>query len=242
MVAKTKTSTSFGVIPDWQLPAGIQACVTTVTEPGNLAAHVGDDPATVLRHRRVLQRQLALPSYPKWLTQIHSTQVVEYANADVGAVADAIWAQTDEAVCAVLTADCLPILLASNDGEVIAAIHAGWRGLVAGVVEQTIGVLPRSPDELMAYIGPAISQDYFQVGADVYAAFAEKELADTATFRAQYPGKWLANLPLLAQKVLQRCGLANITQSGLCTYSDPRFSSYRASPHAGRIASLIWKS
>ncbi len=241
MPAKTNANNDFGITPEWPLARGVQARVTTVTEPGNLAAHVGDDPAAVIRHRRILQQRLALPVAPKWLTQVHGTQVVNYQSCQAGATADAIWAQDRPAICAVLTADCLPILLASHDGEVIAAVHAGWRGLVAGVVEQTLIAIPKMPAQLSAYIGPAISRAHFQVGDDVYDAFAQRKLVDAATFARDQQGKWLADLPLLAERILQTAGVRQITQSGLCTFSDPRFSSYREDPNAGRIASLIWK-
>lgn len=243
MAAKNATKlTHFGIVPDWSLPSGINACVTTVAEPGNLAVHVGDDPARVIRHRRRLQRELALPAQPKWLAQYHSERVVRFETCQMGAAADAIWATRVPSVSAVLTADCLPLLLASDNGEVIAAIHAGWRGLVAGIVENTMAALPCPPVQLRAFIGPAISRDYFQVGADVYEAFAQRGLADVATFQPQVEQKWLADLPLLAERVLAACGVTNITQSGLCTYSDPRFFSHRQSSTAGRIATLIWKS
>lgn len=242
MATKTVANASFGLVPEWQLPEGVQARVTTVFEPGNLAVHVGDDPARVLRHRRLLQRQLSLPVAPRWLAQYHSAEVVNYESCAAGVAADAIWAESRPAVCAVLTADCLPLLLSSTDGQVIAAIHAGWRGLAAGIVQRTLATLPQAPAKFTAYIGPAISRDYFQVGADVYAAFAEQDLADSDTFYRQSADKWLADLPLLAERVLARSGVAAICQSGLCTFSDARFSSYRENAKAGRIASLIWKS
>ncbi|WP_258808463.1 peptidoglycan editing factor PgeF [Pseudidiomarina sp. CB1] len=242
MATTNVTNRAFGIVPEWRLPNGVQARVTTVDEPGNLAVHVGDDPARVIRHRRLLQRQLALPVAPKWLAQYHSANIVRYENCRAGVAADAIWAQSTPSVCAVLTADCLPILMVSDDGEVIAAIHAGWRGLVSGVVKHTVEALPKLPQQLHAYIGPAITREHFQVGADVYQAFAQHGLADNATFSPQTQQKWLADLPLLAERVLQGCGVEHVTQSGLCTYSDPRFSSHRENPAAGRIASLIWKS
>lgn len=242
MPTKTTAKANYGVIPEWQLAAGVSARITTVSEPGNLAVHVGDDPATVIRHRRMLQRQLALPASPKWLTQVHGTNVVDDQCYQAGNPADAIWSQSSAAVCAVLTADCLPILLASDDGSVIAAIHAGWRGLVAGIVEQTLARMPVATTSLSAYIGPAISRAYFQVGDDVFSAFASRGLADKSSFTPDEEGKWLADLPLLAERVLRSEGVTAVTQSGLCTYSDPRFCSYRKNPKTGRIASLIWKT
>lgn len=233
---------SWGIVPDWKLPNGVQARVTTVNEPGNLAVHVGDEPATVIRHRRVLQRELDLPTSPKWLTQVHGTEVVAFEHSPARVVADAIWAQSSPSVCAVLTADCLPILLASDDGNVIAAVHAGWRGLVAGIVEQTLAALPQRAAAFSAYVGPAISRPCFEVGEEVYAAFSARGWADSSSFVAQRNDKWHADLPLLAQRALQECGVTRVIESGLCTYSDARFSSHRRNPNSGRIASLIWKS
>lgn len=235
------TTKSYAYEPQWQLPPGVRACVTTVTAPGNVASHVGDDPATVLRHRRELQRALELPQQPKWLAQYHSTAVVKAETVAMGAPADAIWTLQPRGICAVLTADCLPILLASNDGEVIAAMHAGWRGLAHGIVAATVAQLPVPAQHLSAYIGPAISQPHFEVGDEVRTAFVSQGLVDTMSFAPHKPGKWLGNLALLAERTLRQSGVTNVTQSGLCTYSDDRFYSYRRQPQCGRIASLIWK-
>lgn len=231
----------FGIQPRWQLPSGIQARVTTVAEPGNLAVHVGDDPAQVLLHRRQLQRHLGLVRPPKWLAQFHSTEVVAEEHSETGARADAIWASRAHSSCAVLTADCLPILLCSEDGSTIAAIHAGWRGLAAGIVGKTLKQLPQAREQFRAYIGPAISQPHFEVGDEVREAFAALSVVDSSTFQSHRPGKWLANLPLLAERLLAAERVANVTQSHFCTYSDERFFSYRRDPTCGRIATLIWK-
>ena len=229
------------VIPNWQLPSGIFAAVTTVSSPGNVAVHVGDDPATVVRHRRQLCRDLSLTAPVKWLAQYHSQVVTHYDQAVAGQPADAIIASQPSSVCAVLTADCLPILLAAKDGSEIAAIHAGWRGLAQGIIEQTLSRMNTPAAQLTAYIGPAISQDYFQVGAEVRAAFDRDQLLDEQTFRPHIPGKWHADLPELAKRILVQQGVAAVTLSGLCTYSDERFSSYRRDPNCGRIATLIWQ-
>lgn len=229
------------VIPNWQLPRGIFAAVTTVSSPGNVAAHVADDPATVVRHRRQLSRDLGLPGKVKWLAQYHSQVVTHYNRAVTGQAADAIIANQVGSICAVLTADCLPILLVAQDGGEIAAIHAGWRGLAHGIIEQTLARMTTNPRQLSAYIGPAISQDYFQVGAEVRAAFDRDKLLDEQTFRPHIPGKWHADLPELANRILSQQGVAAVTLSGLCTFSDERFSSYRRDSNCGRIATLIWK-
>ena len=228
------------LIPNWQLPSGISAAVTTVSTPGNVAVHVGDDPATVVRHRRNLQRDLNIPAQVKWLAQYHSNVVTHYDQTVAGQPADAIIA-SQAGVCAVLTADCLPILLAAQDGSEIAAIHAGWRGLAQGIIEQTLARMRSTTEQLTAYVGPAISQNYFQVGADVRAAFDRDQLLDEQTFRPHIPGKWHADLPELAKRILVQQGIAAVTLSGLCTYSDQRFCSYRRDPNCGRIATLIWQ-
>lgn len=230
------------MIPEWELPAGVSAAITTVTSPGNVAVHVGDDPATVVRHRRQLAFDLQLPGQVKWLQQYHSNVVVDYQQARLGQPADAIVSRQSRSVCAVLTADCLPILLASSDGSEIAAIHAGWRGLAHGIVEQTLATLSHQSKQLTAYIGPAISQDYFEVGAEVRAAFDRDQLLDQHTFRPHIAGKWHADLPELARRILNLYGVQDVTLSGLCTYSDSRFSSYRRSAQCGRIATLIYKN
>lgn len=231
----------FALEPAWQLPHGVKARVTTVTEPGNLAAHVADDPANVIRHRRQLQRALELPSAPKWLAQYHSSIAVSAENSESGFRADAIWATKQGSVCAVLTADCLPILLCSDDGQVIAAIHAGWRGLAAGIISNTLKQLPQPAECFRAYIGPAISQPFFEVGDDVRDAFFSQGVVDSSSFAPHVAGKWLADLPLLAERLLTSAGIREVTKSGLCTYSDERFYSYRRDPNCGRLSTLIWK-
>lgn len=230
------------VLPNWRLPAGVAACVTTVSSPGNVAAHVGADPSSVIRHRRQLSRELQLSGPIKWLKQYHGTEVVAYQQARLGQPADAIIASQPHSVCAVLTADCLPILLAADDGSEIAAVHAGWRGLAQGIVEQTVAKFRCPAQQLTAYIGPAISVDYFEVGSDVRAAFNRDQLLDEQTFRPHIAGKWYADLPELARRIMLARGIREVTLSGLCTFSDKRFSSYRKQPNCGRIATLIWKN
>ena len=227
--------------PNWRVPDGICAAISTVTAPGNVAVHVGDDPAKVLLRRRHLQRSLQLPQAPKWLRQQHTTYAVRAEHSSAGVVADAIWSAQGE-VCAVLTADCLPILLCSEDASVIAALHAGWRGLANGIITRTVAQLPVSPARLRAYIGPAITQPHFQVGSIVYDAFVAQGLADSRSFLPDGEDKWRADLPLLAERMLHRVGISHVTQSGLCTYSDERFYSYRRDPNCGRIATLIWNN
>lgn len=226
---------------NWQLPAGVAATVTTVEKPGNLAAHVNADPAQVIRQRRQLIQHASLPCAPRWLQQVHGNHVVKFSQARPTQAADAIYSAQPSSVCAVLTADCLPILLCSDDGSEIAAVHAGWRGLVNGVIENTLQHFQNHGKDIRAYIGPAISQAAFEVGVDVYQAFSSLELVDSETFHPHRENKWMANLPLMAQRLLHRAGCTKVTQSNLCTFSDARFYSYRKDPHCGRIATLIWK-
>lgn len=228
-------------IPNWKLPTGVGAAITTVTSPGNLAVHVGDDPAQVIRRRRLLQRDCSLPVAPRWLKQVHSAVVVDYPEAKPAATADAIYSDQLNSVCAVLTADCLPILLCTKDGREIAAVHAGWRGLAAGVVGNAVARFDAAPQAIMAYIGPAISMAAFEVGEEVMAAFAPFGIVDKQTFSPNLNNKWQANLPLLAKRMLQQLGCRDIQLSGLCTFNDARWYSYRRDPSCGRFATIIWK-
>lgn len=228
-------------IPQWTLPDGVHATITTAQHPGNLAAHVGADPAAVIRNRRQLTRDLELPCPPKWLAQYHSNVAVDFGACRAGIAADAIYSNQPGSVCAVLTADCLPILLCSADGQEIAAVHAGWRGLAAGIVAATCQRFQSPSAKLSAYIGPAISQSAFEVGDDVYREFEQLGWVDSHTFSPHIPGKWRANLPLLAEYALREQGIVAITHSQECTFQQAAWYSYRRDPRSGRFASLIWR-
>lgn len=228
--------------PQWNLPQGVSAAITTASAPGNLATHVGDAPSIVLRHRQQLCRDLQLPSAPRWLQQVHSNTCISFAENYPSQSADAIYSDADNAVCAVLTADCLPILLCSSDGREIAAVHAGWRGLVNGVLASTLARFRVKPSAIQAYIGPAIARDAFEVGLDVYQQFLPTGWVDDATFRPHITDKWHADLPLLATRALAHLGIQEVVQSRFDTFSDSRFYSYRRQPKCGRIATLIWKN
>jgi YfiH family protein len=204
----------------------------------NLGSHVGDDPLAVASNRALLR--LALPAEPVWLNQIHSTTVADADNADGVADADASVARTRGTVCALLTADCLPVLLCARDGSVVAAAHAGWRGLHAGVLEATVAAMQVAPTELMAWLGAAIGPAAFAVGDEVRAAFVAADDAAAAAF-VPHHGKWLADLYALARLRLHACGVEPIYGGGLCTHSDAtRFYSYRRDGVCGRMATLIW--
>ncbi len=209
----------------------------------NLATHVGDDPSAVADNRRRLAHALGLASAPAWLEQVHGTRVVELVPGEAHdpCAADAAVCRVPGVVLAVLTADCLPVLLADPAAGVIGIAHAGWRGLAAGVLENTVVQMGSRPAELHAWIGPAIGSRHFEVGADVYDVFTGQHQADGDLFVPATRGKWLANLPGLARARLRRLGLVNVIDSGHCTYSSAeRFFSYRRDGECGRMASLLW--
>lgn len=233
------------ITPDWPAQPSVRAASTLRSGGGsvgsyaslNLGGHVGDVPARVAENRRRLQTELALPAEPVWLNQIHGSEVVK-ADSPHTKTADAAWTNQRGVVCAVLTADCLPILLCDRQGTCVAAVHAGWRGLVGGVVEATVAALGRT--DLLAWLGPAIGPEAFEVGEEVRQAFIERlGDCDDAFFPAN--GRWRADLYALARQVLKRTGITAVYGSEFCTYSDPtRFFSYRRDGQTGRMASLIW--
>ncbi|RUO80895.1 peptidoglycan editing factor PgeF [Idiomarina tyrosinivorans] len=228
--------------PQHPFSANIRVAVTTA-RLGNLAAHVGDDPASVLLRRRRLQRQLALPSAPRWLQQQHTTRVVDWDQAQPAQVADAIVATQAKAVCAALTADCLPILLATDDARQIAAVHAGWRGLADGVLEHTVARFARYGQPIRAWIGPSICGQCFQVGSDVWQAFTEQNSDFRNDFRQQDSQHWLADLQSIAEKKLLALGVVQVHQAKTCTaHATQAFGfSWRKDQAAARFASLIWR-
>jgi YfiH family protein len=238
--------------PDWPAPATIHAVTTTriggMSLPPydtlNLADHVGDNQASVKENRRRLVRELGLPGEPRWLKQVHGTHVpaADEINPDC-CEADAAFTSQQNIVCAVLTADCLPILLCNQEGTQVAAIHAGWRGLLAGVIESTIKKMGGNGDELMAWLGPAIGPDAFEVGQEVRDAFIGRRHEAAQAFTPAENDHWMANIYTLASQRLAGEGVSEIYGGNLCTYSDPlRFYSYRRDGLTGRMATLIWIS
>jgi polyphenol oxidase len=236
--------------PDWPAPPGVRALSTTRSggvSTGayaslNLGGHVGDDPSCVERNRGLLRERLRLPAEPHWLKQIHGCAVADTGTALRSCEADAAVASNPGEVCAVMTADCLPLLLCDRAGTRVAAVHAGWRGLANGVVEAAVARLSIPPGDILCWLGPAIGPNAFEIGAEVRARFLELggEHAEAA-FRPSRSGKWLANLYVLASERLRALGVEQIWGGGLCTYSDPtRFFSYRRDGVTGRMASLIW--
>jgi YfiH family protein len=236
------------LVPDWPAPASVHATVTTRAggvsagpwASFNLASHVGDDPAAVAENRRRLRAALDLPSEPSWLQQVHG-HVVARLPGPLPEAADAAVAFGPGPVCAVLVADCLPVFLASRDGDRVGVAHAGWRGLAAGVVEATIVALGCDPARLVAWLGPAIGPQAFEVGEEVRSAFTAQDPAAAVHFHPGRADRWLADLPGLARRRLMKCGVASVHGGGACTVSDPaRFYSYRRDGVTGRMAALAW--
>lgn len=245
------------IVPDWPAPAGVRALVTTRLLPGNsqppydafnLGLRSGEDPAIVAANRGLLGRAFGLPAPPHWLRQVHGTDVAEFgatgAESDLPAgpepEADAAVARSSGVVLAILTADCLPILLCSDRGDEIAAIHAGWRGLAAGVIDGCVARLRAAPDRLLAWLGPAIGPDSYEVGEEVRAAFVAADATAAAGFRRGRPGHWWCDLYTLSRQRLAALGVGRVSGGGFDTMTDPRFYSYRRDGAAsGRFASLI---
>ena len=207
----------------------------------NLGAHVGDAPAAVAENRRRLRESLDLVADPAWLRQVHGTTVVRADSVDRGQTeADAAWTADAELACAVMTADCLPVLVCADDGSVVAAAHAGWRGLAAGVLEATVSAMEAPPQSLMAWLGPGISQAAFEVGDEVRLAFLATDPAAGLAFERNAAGRWQADLYALARQRLAAAGVPRVYGGGFCTYTDPtRFFSYRRDAECGRMATLI---
>jgi polyphenol oxidase len=238
------------ITPEWPAPAHVRALITTRSggvSTGayatlNLGFATEDDQAHVAQNRARLCT--LLPQAPRWLRQVHGAKVVEADELTERVDADASFARGIGTVCAILIADCLPILLTNRSGTIVGAAHAGWRGLAAGVIDNAVeamGHYDARPDELLAYIGPGIGPDAFEVGDDVYAAFVRADAPAREAFKPLRTGKWHADLFTLARRALERSGVRSIYGGGLCTYSDPeRFYSYRRDKITGRMAALIW--
>ena len=234
------------LIPDWPAPAGVKACVTTRAggvslapfDSLNLGDHVEDSPEAVLENRRRLTAAFAIQ--PAWLRQVHGVVVVE---ADPGwiAEADGSWTGTPGIACTAMTADCLPALFCNKSGTRVAAAHAGWRGLAAGVLEAAADSLDAAPADVLVWLGPAIGPKAFEVGPEVREAFMQQHPQTAQAFVPSHnPGKFLADIYQLARLRLAARGITAVYGGGLCTVTDPRFFSYRRSPRTGRFASLIW--
>lgn len=235
------------IVPEWPAPPGVGALSTT-REGGvsggcwrslNLGDHVGDDPASVAANRARLRAEL--PAEPVWLRQVHGTRCVVADEVAAGTEADAAITRRRGVVCAVLTADCLPVLLCDDAGSVVGVAHAGWRGLAAGVIEATVSAMAEPGERLLAWLGPGIGSRAFEVGGEVFDAFAGVDAGVAAAFTPRGEGKWLADLAGLASRRLDALGVRRVARPDFCTATDSaRFFSYRRDGTCGRMASLIW--
>ncbi|HEX3914548.1 MAG TPA: peptidoglycan editing factor PgeF [Steroidobacteraceae bacterium] len=208
----------------------------------NLAGHVGDDLAAVAENRRRLVAEAGLPGEPQWLAQVHGTAVADLDRGDPVSPADAAITRASGTVCAILTADCLPVVLVSRSGETLAAAHAGWRGLAAGVLEATVRAMRTPGTELMAWLGPAIGPLHFEVGGEVREAFLKDDPGAEEAFALNPKGRFMAHLERLARRRLERLGVTRIYGGGECTFSEKeRYYSHRRDGITGRQATLIWR-
>ena len=246
------------IVPDWPAPAGIRACSTVRYPCGvdadrlsdgvfsglNVGDHVDDEPVQVQANRVLLGNALNLPATPVWLSQVHGTQVLNVLHAQQGQEADAAVAYATNpgpGICTVMTADCLPVLFCDMRGKAIAAAHAGWRGLLNGVLENTVSAMGDRPHMVMAWLGPAIGPKAFAVGAEVMQAFVSEQAGAAACFTQVDETHWLADIYALARLRLQMVGVRDIYGGDHCTMTEESaFYSYRRDGQTGRMASLIW--
>ncbi len=235
--------------PDWPAPANVRAVVSTrkggVSKPPydsfNLAQHVGDDPQRVVNNRAQLSQDLALPGEPHWLQQVHGTALLDLAGQDDNNEKDGSFTGTPNQICAVMTADCLPVLMCTRAGDRVAAVHAGWRGLAAGILQKAVAAMAIDGPELLAWLGPAIGPDKFEVGDDVYREFTASSDAARSAFVPASADHWHADLCQLARMQLRELGVDQVFGGTFCTFTDKdRFYSFRRDGVTGRMASLIW--
>jgi YfiH family protein len=237
--------------PGWAAPRRVQAAFTLRARGAsvgpydslNVGTHVGDSAEAVRENRRLLQEWLLLPSEPVWLQQVHGAEVLDLDAPGMpqAPTADAAVTRTAGRVCVIQVADCMPVLFAARDGSAVGAAHAGWRGLAGGVLEATVRKLGVAPDQLLAWLGPAISQEHFEVGDDVRDAFVSRDPAAALAFVANSRGRWQCDLYALARRRLAALGVRDVSGGGWCTFADAaRFFSYRRDGQCGRMAALIW--
>jgi len=237
---------------EWPAPANVRAFTTLRAPAGdsappfdrfNLGQRSGDDESVVAGNRLMLERALDLPSPPRWLRQVHGTRVVRFADGSASEEheADAAVSATPGVVLAILTADCLPVVLAARDGSEVAAAHAGWRGLAAGVLEATLAAMDTPAHGVIAWLGPAAGPRAYEVGGEVRDAFVAHDARDEAAFEPTRPGHWLADLYALARRRLRDAGVPAVHGGGLCTIrDDARFFSHRRDQRTGRMATLAF--
>lgn len=237
------------ILPDWPAPQHVRAVATTRLggvsqspyDSFNLATHVGDNAAYVQQNRQQLVAQLGLQHEPCWLQQVHSNRIIEATVSRDVIEADASFSRIPEQGCVVMTADCLPVLFCDRQGTVVAAAHAGWRGLADGILENTIAAMQVPETDVLAWLGPAIGPQVYEVGTNVYDVFMQQNSAAGLAFNVTRPGHWLMDIYQLARQRLQAVGMTHIYGGDYCTFSDnERFYSYRRDGVTGRMASLIW--
>lgn len=236
------------LVADWPVPRLVKAVSTfrsggTSSEPFrsfNLGDHVGDNLSCVLENRARLKQELDLPNNPIWLHQVHGAKVIQATPDLTYKTADASYTREKNVVCAVMTADCLPILLADPQGTCIAVVHGGWRGLLAGVIQNTIETL--KVKDLVAWLGPAIGPEVFEVGQEVRDAFVGKEKSLVSAFKKNNNERWKADIYQIARMLLKIGGVKQVFGGEFCTYTDAdHFFSYRRDGRTGRMATLIWR-
>ena len=239
------------IVPDWPAPPNIRAAVTTRLFPGeskppfdrcNLGTRCGDEPGAVAANRAALIEALELPEAPRWMRQVHGIDVydADAVLADVEPETDAAITRQTGRVLAILTADCLPVFLCTDDGTAVAIAHAGWRGLAGGVVEETVARFGVAPASLMAWLGPAIGARSYEVGDEVRVAFVDRDENASVAFESTRPGHWHCDLYALARTRLAAAGVDRVFGGGFDTFADERFYSYRRHRETGRFASLVW--
>jgi YfiH family protein len=234
------------IAPEWPVATRVRALITTRAggvssgefESLNLSARVGDDPHRVARNRAILRE--CLPAQPAWVKQMHGTAVIDAAEATPESEADAMVTRAAGVVCAVLTADCLPVLLADRAGKTVGIAHAGWRGLAAGIIGNVVRAMGVPASDLVAYLGPGIGPRHYEVGENVRQAFVRNSPEAAAAFGSGESGKYLADLAKLARQRLFAAGVGEVHGVNLCTASEERFFSFRRDRITGRMASLIW--
>ena len=236
------------IVPDWPAPAHVKA-VATQRDGGvsrgpyaylNFATHVGDDPDLVAANQRLLAAELELPAEPSWLEQVHGATVADLDTESTGAVDGAVTSSARR-VCAVLTADCLPVLFANTAGARVGVAHAGWRGLAGGILPATVAAMGDDPGDLLAWLGPAIGRTAYEVGAQVRDVFVAADTEANACFTPNARGRWQADLYGLARLSLAAAGVGAIYGGDFCTYTEAeRFYSARRETPCGRMATLIW--
>jgi polyphenol oxidase len=237
------------IMANWNVPTCINAGTTTRHGGGsqlpydslNLASHVGDNTETVRLNRDYIRHLLTLPAEPIWLNQVHGTRIIKPGETD-NLDADGIYTDQSGIVCAVLTADCVPLLMCDKDGMQIAAVHIGWRGFCSGIIQNSVSLFSGNPNTMLAWIGPHIGENAYEVGDDVYRACINKNKYLDKAFKKNLRGRWNASLNKLVQDELKSYGIMNIYNTNFCTFkNNSQFFSFRRNNLTGRMASMIWK-